>query len=83
MHRSAQGADGRAGLDDPPASSADQDPRARQEGGGASPPELIEYVLHLCDIILVMTVNPRFGGQALPEMLPKIRRISRLMELKT
>ena len=42
----------------------------------ASPPELIEYVLHLCDVILVMTVNPGFGGQAfLPEMLPKIRRI--------
>ena len=45
----------------------------------ASPPELIEYVLHLCDIILVMTVNPGFGGQAfLPEMLPKIRRIRAL-----
>jgi ribulose-phosphate 3-epimerase len=42
----------------------------------ASPPELIEYVLHLCDIILVMTVNPGFGGQVfLPEMLPKIRRL--------
>ncbi|MGB5694975.1 MAG: ribulose-phosphate 3-epimerase [Polyangiales bacterium] len=42
----------------------------------ASPPELIEYVLHLCDIILVMTVNPGFSGQAfLPEMLPKIRRV--------
>ncbi len=42
----------------------------------ASPPELIEYVLHLCDIILVMTVNPGFGGQSfLPEMLPKIRHI--------
>ncbi len=41
-----------------------------------SPPELVEYVLHLCDIILVMTVNPGFGGQSfLPEMLPKIRRI--------
>ena len=40
----------------------------------ASPPELVEYVLHLCDIILVMTVNPGFGGQSfLPEMLPKIR----------
>jgi ribulose-phosphate 3-epimerase len=42
----------------------------------ASPPELIEYVLHLCDIILVMTVDPGFGGQAfLPAMVPKIRRI--------
>lgn len=42
----------------------------------ASPPELIEYVLHLCDIVLVMTVNPGFGGQAfLPEMLPKIERL--------
>jgi ribulose-phosphate 3-epimerase len=42
----------------------------------ASPPDQIEYVLHLCDIILVMTVNPGFGGQTfLPEMMPKIRRI--------
>ena len=42
----------------------------------ASPLELLEYVLHLCDIVLVMTVNPGFGGQTfLPEMLPKIRRL--------
>jgi ribulose-phosphate 3-epimerase len=42
----------------------------------ATPPEMIEYVLHLSDVILVMTVNPGFGGQTfLPEMLPKIRRI--------
>ena len=40
----------------------------------ATPLSAIEYVLHLCDVVLVMTVNPGFGGQAfLPEMLPKIR----------
>jgi ribulose-phosphate 3-epimerase len=45
----------------------------------ASPVELIEYVLPLCDIVLVMTVNPGFGGQKfLPEMLPKIRRLQQL-----
>jgi ribulose-phosphate 3-epimerase len=42
----------------------------------ATPPELVEYVLHLCDVILVMTVNPGFGGQNfIPEMLPKIQRL--------
>jgi ribulose-phosphate 3-epimerase len=42
----------------------------------ASPLELVEYVLHLCDVVLVMTVNPGFGGQRfLPEMLPKIQRL--------
>jgi ribulose-phosphate 3-epimerase len=47
----------------------------------ASPIELVEYVLHLCDIVLVMTVNPGFGGQAfLPEMLPKIRRLRALCD---
>jgi ribulose-phosphate 3-epimerase len=42
----------------------------------ASPLELVEYVLHLCDVVLVMTVDPGFAGQRfLPEMLPKIRRL--------
>jgi ribulose-phosphate 3-epimerase len=42
----------------------------------ATPPELVEYVLHLCDVILVMTVDPGFGGQRfISEMLPKIRRL--------
>lgn len=45
----------------------------------ASPLAFIEQVLHLCDIVLVMTVNPGFGGQAfLPEMLPKIRNLRAL-----
>jgi ribulose-phosphate 3-epimerase len=49
----------------------------------ASPTELIEYVLHLYDVILVMTVNPGFGGQKfLPEMLPKIRRLRQLCDAR-
>jgi ribulose-phosphate 3-epimerase len=45
----------------------------------ASPITFVEHVLHLCDVVLVMTVNPGFGGQAfLPEMLPKIRELRRL-----
>jgi ribulose-phosphate 3-epimerase len=44
-----------------------------------SPLAFVENVLHLCDIILVMTVNPGFGGQSfLPETLPKIRALRRL-----
>jgi ribulose-phosphate 3-epimerase len=47
----------------------------------ASPIDLIEYVLHLCDVVLVMTVNPGSGGQKfLPEMLPKIRRLCQLCD---
>jgi ribulose-phosphate 3-epimerase len=45
----------------------------------ASPVVLVEHVLHLCDIVLVMSVDPGFAGQAfLPEVLPKIRALRRL-----
>jgi len=42
----------------------------------ATPPEAVEYVLDLVDMVLVMTVNPGFGGQAyIASMEPKIRRL--------
>ncbi len=45
----------------------------------ASPVVFVEQVLHLCDVVLVMSVNPGFSGQAfLPEVLPKIRELRQL-----
>ena len=42
----------------------------------STPETVIEYVLDKLDLILVMTVNPGFGGQAfIPEMAAKIARI--------
>lgn len=47
----------------------------------SSPVAMIEYVLRLCDIVMVMTVNPGAGGQSfLPDMLPKIRHLRALCD---
>jgi ribulose-phosphate 3-epimerase len=44
----------------------------------STPVFLLEDVLSLIDMVLVMTVNPGFGGQEfIPEMLPKIERLHR------
>jgi ribulose-phosphate 3-epimerase len=49
----------------------------------ASPIAFVEQVLHLCDIVLVMSVNPGFAGQAfLPEVLPKIRELRQLCDAR-
>jgi ribulose-phosphate 3-epimerase len=40
----------------------------------------VEYVLDTIDLILVMSVNPGFGGQAfIPEVLPKVRALKRMI----
>jgi ribulose-phosphate 3-epimerase len=42
----------------------------------STPPAAIEYVLDKVDLVLAMTVNPGFGGQAfLPAQLAKIRAL--------
>lgn len=47
----------------------------------ATPPNVLEYVLPLCDIVLVMSVNPGFGGQKfIPESLQKIRAVRAMAE---
>jgi ribulose-phosphate 3-epimerase len=44
--------------------------------------ESIEWVLDLVEIILVMTVNPGFGGQAfLESQLPKIAALRRMIDV--
>jgi ribulose-phosphate 3-epimerase len=46
-----------------------------------TPVESIAWVLDLVDIILVMTVNPGFGGQAfLASLLPKIAAVRRMID---
>lgn len=47
----------------------------------ATPPSVIEWVLPLVDQILLMTVNPGFGGQQfLAEVVPKITSLRRLID---
>ena len=47
----------------------------------ATPLCSLNHVLGLVDMVLLMTVNPGFGGQSfLPESLPKIRSLRKLLE---
>jgi ribulose-phosphate 3-epimerase len=48
----------------------------------ASPLESLDYTLDKLDLVLVMSVNPGFGGQAfIPQSLVKIREIRRRIDL--
>lgn len=46
----------------------------------ATPESVLEYVLDMTDLVLVMTVNPGFGGQSfIPAQLEKMRRIKQMI----
>lgn len=49
----------------------------------ATPLSAIEHVLHMVDMVLVMTVNPGFGGQKyIAEMEPKVRALRDLIDAR-
>ena len=46
----------------------------------ATPEDAIQYVLHHLDLVLLMTVNPGFGGQSfIPAVVDKIRRVKAMI----
>lgn len=47
----------------------------------ATSPDTIEYILPLVDLVLLMSVNPGFGGQTfIPEVLPKIIHVRKMIK---
>ncbi|KQZ15418.1 ribulose phosphate epimerase [Mesorhizobium sp. Root554] len=46
----------------------------------ATPESAIEYVLDRLDLVLIMTVNPGFGGQAfIPSIVDKVKRVKAMI----
>ena len=46
----------------------------------STPESVIEYVLDRLDLVLLMTVNPGFGGQAfIPSVVEKVRRVKAMI----
>lgn len=49
----------------------------------STPEDTLRYVLDVCDQVLVMSVNPGFGGQSfLREVLPKVRAIRAMIDAR-
>ena len=49
----------------------------------ATPVEVLEDVLHVADYVLLMSVNPGFGGQKLiPYVLEKVRKLAEMRRVK-
>jgi ribulose-phosphate 3-epimerase len=49
----------------------------------ATPVESIQHIIGDIDMVLLMSVNPGFGGQIfIPEVLPKIRKVKELADQK-
>jgi ribulose-phosphate 3-epimerase len=47
----------------------------------STPPETIEWMLDDIDLVLVMTINPGFGGQSfMPSQLSKIARLREMID---
>lgn len=46
-----------------------------------TPPEVLEYILSELSVVLLMSVNPGFGGQLfLPLVLPKLERVRKMID---
>lgn len=46
-----------------------------------TPLDLIDYTLDMCDLVLIMSVNPGFGGQKfISSVVPKIRKLREICD---
>ncbi|NLA06445.1 MAG: ribulose-phosphate 3-epimerase [Firmicutes bacterium] len=47
----------------------------------STPTVMIKHVIHMVDLVLIMTVNPGFGGQVfIPETVTKIREVREIID---
>src|SRR5262249_48649025 len=47
----------------------------------ATPPDRLEYVIDMVDMVLLLTLNPGFGGQSfIRQVLPKVRALREIVD---